>query len=73
MAQHMEKTVLMQLVEHQHAGKSIEQILLDSYQHHGSERQAAKALGITQQVFNSWKFRLGITTQIKALKFQKYD
>lgn len=54
------KTFLMQLIERDHPGKSIEQILVDAYCEHGTERAAAQALGITQQSFNAWKFRLGL-------------
>jgi hypothetical protein len=54
------KTFLMQLIERDHPGQSIEQILLNAYCEHGTERAAAQALGITQQSFNAWKFRLGL-------------
>ncbi|NWF67584.1 MAG: hypothetical protein HXY40_00720 [Chloroflexi bacterium] len=54
------KTFLMQLIERDHPGQSIEQILLAAYCEHGTERAAAQALGITQQSFNAWKFRLGL-------------
>lgn len=54
------KTFLMQLIERDHPGQSIEQILLDAYCEYGTERAAAQALGITQQSFNAWKFRLGL-------------
>ena len=67
------KTALMQLVEMQHPGQSIDKILIDSYSTYGSEREAAKALGITQQAFNRWKFRLGIGEQIRALRMQFQD
>jgi hypothetical protein len=63
MGKRREKTYLMQLIEHNH-GRSIRDIMIDAYIEHGSERAAAKAIGVTQQSFNSWKFRLGIEDQI---------
>jgi len=57
------KTFLMQLIERDHPGKSIAEIMLDAYREHRTERAAAQALGITQQSFNAWKFRLGIEDQ----------
>jgi hypothetical protein len=58
------KTFLMQLIERDYPGKSIEDILLDAYNEHGTERAAAQALGITQQSFNAWKFRLGLENRM---------
>ncbi|MBZ0280752.1 MAG: hypothetical protein K8L97_08415 [Anaerolineae bacterium] len=58
------KTFLMQLVEHNYPGKTIEQIMIDAYREHGTERAAAAALGITQQSFNAWKFRLGLEDKL---------
>ena len=58
------KTFLMQLIERDHPGQSIEQIMIDAYHHYGTERAAADALGITQQSFNAWKFRLGIEDRL---------
>lgn len=60
------KTFLMQLIERDHPGQSIEQILLNAYCEHGSEREAAQALGITQQSFNAWKFRLGLDNAMRV-------
>lgn len=63
MPRRRKKTFLMQLIEHKHSGKSIEDIMIETYRDRGTERAAADALGITQQSFNSWKFRLGIEDQ----------
>lgn len=54
------KTYYMQLVERDHADRPIEAIMIEAYHEYGSERAAAEALGIKQQVFNNWKYRLGI-------------
>ena len=58
------KTFMMSLVEYQHDGKPIEDILVDAFRCHGTEREAAQALGITQQTFNQWKYRLGLEDAI---------
>ncbi len=65
------KTFLMQLIERDHPGQSIEQILLDAYYEHGTERAAAQALGITQQSFNAWKFRLGLEHRMLVEPMQR--
>ena len=54
------KTYLMQLIERDHANTPIEKLMIEAYQKCGTERAAAQALGVTQQSFNAWKFRLGI-------------
>ena len=54
------KTFLMLLIERDHPGRTIEQLMIDAYAEHGTERTAARALGVTQQSFNMWKFRLGL-------------
>jgi len=54
------KTYLMQLVERDHNDTPIQDIMIEAYHKYGTERAAAQALGITQQSFNAWKFRLGI-------------
>lgn len=58
------KTYLMQLVERDHANIPIQDLMIEAYHSHGTERAAAHALGITQQSFNAWKFRLGIEDQL---------
>lgn len=60
MGRRREKTYLMQLIERDHPGQSISDIMINAYVKHGTEKAAAEALGVTQQSFNSWKFRLGI-------------
>ena len=54
------KTFMMTLIEYQHNGKSIEDILTETFQNCGTEREAAQVIGITQQTFNQWKYRLGL-------------
>ncbi|MBC6962742.1 MAG: hypothetical protein DWB48_08440 [Nitrosomonas sp.] len=61
----------MQLIERDHPDQSIEQILLDAYAEHGTERAAAQALGITQQSFNAWKFRLGLEAAMLEVQFSR--
>ncbi|MEQ8677142.1 MAG: hypothetical protein RLP44_08715 [Aggregatilineales bacterium] len=68
MSQREPKTFLMRLIEYDYPGKTIEQIIIEAYREHGSERAAAAAMGITQQSFNAWKFRLGIADQLRTLK-----
>lgn len=60
MGRRQKKTFLMQLIERDHPGKSIEELMIDTYAKHGTERAAAQALGVTQQSFNTWKFRLDV-------------
>ena len=73
MSHHEPKTFLMRLIEHDHPGKTIEQILTDAYCRHGNERTAAEEIGITQQAFNAWKFRLGLADQFRAMKQKPKD
>lgn len=61
------KTLLMQLIEERHPGQTIESLMLDAFAQHLNERDAADALGITQQSFNQWKFRLGLDGQMQAI------
>lgn len=61
------KTLMMLLIERDH-GKSIEQLMLDAFRQHGTERSAADAMGITQQSFNVWKYRLGLADEIEAIR-----
>lgn len=58
------KTYLMQLLENRHPGHTIEALMVNAFRKHGSERAAAKALGITQQAFNTWKYRLELQGKI---------
>ena len=61
------KTLLMQLIERDH-GKAVEQIMLQAFQQHGTEKEAANAIGITQQPFNAWKYRLGLDDEIDHIR-----
>lgn len=54
------KTYLMRLVENRHPGQTIEALMVNAFRTHGREKEAANALGITQQTFNAWKYRLGL-------------
>ncbi len=60
MSRRKAKTYLMQLLERDHDNTPIEELMIARYAEHGSERAAALSLGITQQSFNTWKYRLGI-------------
>ncbi len=61
------KTLMMMLIEREQ-GKSIEQLMLESFRQHGTERGAADAMGITQQSFNVWKYRLNLADEIEAIR-----
>lgn len=61
------KTLMMLLIERDQ-GKSIEQLMLEAFRQHGTERGAADAIGITQQSFNVWKYRLGLADEIEAIR-----
>ena len=61
------KTLLMQLTERDH-GKNVEQLMLEAFQQHGTERGASNAIGITQQTFNVWKYRLGLADEIDKIR-----
>ena len=61
------KTLLMQLIERDH-GKNVEQLMIEAFQQHGTERGASNAIGITQQTFNVWKYRLGLTDEIDNIR-----
>ncbi len=61
------KTLLMQLLEIRFGGREVETLMVEAFQQHGTEHAAAVQLGITQQTFNAWKYRLGIAEQIAAL------
>ena len=61
------KTLLMQLIERDH-GKNVEQLMLEAFQQHGTERGASHAIGITQQTFNVWKYRLGLADEIDNIR-----
>ena len=62
------KTVTMRLIELQHGRRSIEQIMIEAYRQQGSEQDAALALGISQQAFNSWKYRLGLAETFREIQ-----
>ncbi len=61
------KTLMMMLIERDQ-GKSIEQLMLEAFRQHGTERGAADEIGITQQSFNVWKYRLGLADEIEAIR-----
>lgn len=61
------KTFLMQLIERDHA-KTVEQLMLEAFQQYGTERGASNAIGITQQTFNVWKYRLGLANEIDNIR-----
>lgn len=61
------KTFLMQLIESQHPGQTIESLMQRAFRETGTEREAAEVLGITQQVFNVWKYRLGLAENIAEI------
>ncbi len=63
----------MQLIERDHPGQRIEEIMLAAFRQHGSERAAARALGIRQQTYTLWKYRLGLEHTIDALRLQRID
>jgi hypothetical protein len=65
------KTSLMQLIELRHQGESIEILMANALRKHGSERAAAETLGISQQAFNLWKYRLGLADKIADLAANK--
>lgn len=66
MPRHRPKTSLMRLIERDYPGLTIEQIMLEAYRQGGTERAAADRIGITQQIFNAWKFRLAIDGQFNG-------
>ena len=66
------KTLLMQLTERDH-GKNVEQLMLEAFQQHGTERGASNAIGITQQTFNVWKYRLGLADEIDNIRQMLLD
>ena len=61
------KTLLMQLIERDH-GKAIEQLMIETFQQHGTEKGASHSMGITQQTFNVWKYRLGLADEIDSIR-----
>lgn len=67
MSRRKPKTLLMLWIERDHHGKAIDRLMVEAFQEHGSERRAAQALGITQQSFNHWKFRLGLDREIDRI------
>lgn len=67
MSKRKPKTLLMLWIERDHPGNTIEQLMVDAFRERGSERAAAEAIGITQQSFNLWKFRLGLEDEIDRI------
>ena len=61
------KTFLMQLIERDHA-KPVEQLMLEAFQQKKKKKGASHAIGITQQTFNVWKYRLGLTDEIDNIR-----
>lgn len=61
------KTLLMQLIERDH-GKAVEQLMLEAFRQYGTEKGASQAIGITQQTFNVWKYRLGLADEIDNIR-----
>lgn len=61
------KTLLMKLIETRNNGRPIEQLMVERFRQHGTELGAAASLGITQQTFNLWKYRLGLDEKIAAI------
>ena len=61
------KTVTMLLLEQRHGNTSIQQIMIEAYRQQGSEEGAAEVLGISQQTFNQWKYRLRIAHTIEEI------
>ena len=49
--------------------RDVAQIMLDAYQQTGSDASAAQSIGITQQAFNIWKYRLGLEKRIDEIAF----
>ena len=60
----LNKTYFMQLLENRHPGQTIESLMVKAFHEYGSETDAAEALGITQQTFSSWKYRLGLADRM---------
>jgi hypothetical protein len=61
------KTLLMQLVESRNDGQAIEELIVERFRRYRTERGAAGSLGITQQAFNAWKYRLNLEEQINQI------
>lgn len=62
------KTFMMLLIERDHPRMTIEQIMLRAFQECGTERAAAESIGITQQSFSAWKYRLGLDREIEQIR-----
>ena len=59
------KTPTMRLLEAVDPQKrTIQQIMLDAFRQTGSELAAAGLMGITQQSYNSWKYRLNLAEAV---------
>jgi hypothetical protein len=61
----------MRLLELLHENRAIDELMLAEFRRSGTEKAAAKALGITQQTFNIWKFRLGLDEEIEAIRQER--
>jgi hypothetical protein len=64
------KTLLMLLIERDHHNVPIATLMVQAFEKHGTERAAAQSLGITQQAFNVWKYRLGLAETIDEIRGQ---
>lgn len=62
------KTLMMLLIERDHPGMTIQQLMLRAFQEHGTECAAAQSIGITQQSFSAWKYRLGLDREIEQIR-----
>ena len=51
--------------------RSIQQIMLDAFRHTGTELAAARLMGVTQQSYNSWKYRLNLAEAAYNIHLEK--
>ena len=64
------KTSMMQLIEVKDPEqRDITQIMLDAYRKTGSEAKVAQNMGITQQAYNDWKYRLKLEKRVDEIAF----
>jgi hypothetical protein len=61
----------MRLVERDHQNVPMEELMIQAFSKHGTERAAAQSLGITQQSFNAWKYRLELDDDIERIRQQR--
>lgn len=71
MARRPRKTILMRLVERDHHDMPMEDLMIEAFSKHGTERGAAQSLGITQQSFNAWKYRLELEDDIERIRLER--